>query len=97
VVFGDQNAGIGKCGGLNEALVLIHAARMSGLRVMVGSMIGSSMAMRPAFIAGQFADLVDLDAPLLLGSDTSPSASYDGGFIQFRHDSLIDAGALSDG
>jgi len=77
------NVKLDKCGGLSEALPLIHAARKSGLGVMVGCMLGTSLSLRPAYIAGQFADLVDLDAPLLLRADSEPSASYVKGLVHF--------------
>ena len=77
------NVKLDKCGGLSEALVMAHVARQRGMRVMVGCMGGSSLAMQPAFIAGQFADLVDLDAPLILAHDTPPLARYRDGRVDF--------------
>ena len=37
-----------------------------GLGVMVGNMVGTSLAMAPAFILGQLCDIVDLDGPTFL-------------------------------
>ena len=51
---------------------------------MVGCMGGRSRAIQPAFIAAQWADLVDLDAPLLMASDTTPAATYANGYIGFE-------------
>ena len=82
------NIKLDKCGGLSEALVLAHAARRLGMTVMVGCMGGSSMAMRAAFIAGQFADLLDLDAPLIIENDVSPAARYDAGFVSIPSEAL---------
>ncbi|WP_374584408.1 enolase C-terminal domain-like protein [Pseudoduganella sp.] len=70
------NIKLDKCGGLSSALTLAFEARRRGLKVMVGCMGGRSLALLPAFIAAQFADLVDLDAPLLMASDTSLPAQY---------------------
>ncbi len=77
------NIKLDKCGGLTAALPLACAARRLGMRVMVGCMGGRSMALLPAFIVAQDADLVDLDAPLLLATDNQPSARYQAGCIDY--------------
>ncbi|MQA22302.1 enolase C-terminal domain-like protein [Rugamonas rivuli] len=77
------NIKLDKCGGLSEALALAAEARRRGLRVMIGCMGGRSMALLPAFIAAQGADLIDLDAPLFMASDTTPAALYHGGCISY--------------
>lgn len=63
------NIKLDKAGGLTEALALRDAAREAGFRVMVGCMVGSSLAMAPAVLLAQGADVVDLDGPLLLAED----------------------------
>ncbi|MBV7255310.1 dipeptide epimerase [Pacificimonas sp. WHA3] len=63
------NIKLDKCGGLTEALAMASAARKAGLGLMVGNMVGTSLAMAPAHIVAQFCDLADLDGPLLLDSD----------------------------
>lgn len=75
------NIKLDKCGGLSAALALAREARRQGMRVMVGCMGGRSRAIMPAFIAAQDADLVDLDAPLLMAADTVPSAIYANGCV----------------
>ena len=72
------NIKLDKTGGLTEALALRSAARSMGFQVMVGCMVGSSLAMAPAFLVAQGADLVDLDGPLLLAEDRTPSLRYEG-------------------
>ncbi|MGV6849174.1 MAG: N-acetyl-D-Glu racemase DgcA [Marinibacterium sp.] len=71
------NVKLGKTGGLSEALALTQAARAQGFSIMVGCMIGSSLAMAPALLLAQQADIVDLDAPLLLARDRVPAIFYD--------------------
>lgn len=71
------NIKLDKTGGLTEALALRDAARAAGFRVMVGCMVGSSLAMAPAVIAAQGAEVVDLDGPLLLAEDREPPLRYD--------------------
>ncbi len=75
------NIKLDKCGGLTEALLIAEAARSHGLGVMVGNMVGTSLAMAPAFIVGQQCDVVDLDGPTFLREDRSPSVEYKGGTI----------------
>lgn len=72
------NIKLDKAGGLTEALALADAAAARGLTVMVGCMIGTSLAMAPAVLVAQRARFVDLDAPLLLASDRAHGLRYDG-------------------
>ncbi len=74
------NVKLDKAGGLTEALRLVAAARAAGLGVMVGCMVGTSLAMAPAMLLGGAADYVDLDGPLLLARDRPEGLeSLDGG------------------
>lgn len=75
------NIKLDKCGGLTEGLAMVEAARARGLGVMVGNMLGTSLAMAPAFVIGQFCDIVDLDGPVLLQRDRVPAAVYRDGAI----------------
>jgi L-Ala-D/L-Glu epimerase len=71
------NIKLDKTGGLTEALALRDAARAEGFRVMVGCMVGSSLAMAPAVLVAQGAMVTDLDGPLLLAKDRPHALSYD--------------------
>ncbi|MEO8453639.1 MAG: dipeptide epimerase [Sphingomicrobium sp.] len=75
------NIKLDKCGGLTEALLIAEEARRHGLGVMVGNMVGTSLAMAPAFIVGQQCDVVDLDGPTFLRQDRTPSCEYRDGTI----------------
>ncbi|HEY2682453.1 MAG TPA: dipeptide epimerase [Steroidobacteraceae bacterium] len=75
------NIKLDKCGGLTEGLAMAHEARRLGLKVMVGNMVGSSLAMAPAFVVGQLCDVVDLDGPIFLAQDRVPSISYTDGMV----------------
>ncbi len=75
------NIKLDKTGGLSEALRLREAALAAGLEVMVGCMIGTSLAMAPAVLVGQGARVVDLDAPLLLAADREPGLRYERGRV----------------
>ena len=71
------NIKLDKTGGLTEALALRDAARAEGYKVMVGCMVGSSLAMAPAVLVAQGAEVVDLDGPLLLAEDRDRPLHYD--------------------
>jgi L-Ala-D/L-Glu epimerase len=75
------NIKLDKCGGLTEALLMAAEARRLGLGVMVGNMVGTSLAMAPAFILGQLCDVVDLDGPTFLKEDRTPGVEYRDGQI----------------
>ena len=71
------NVKLDKTGGLTEALALAAAARAAGIGVMVGCMVGTSLAMAPAVLVAQDATVTDLDGPLLLARDRDPPLRYD--------------------
>lgn len=76
------NIKLDKCGGLTEAMQMVHWCRENGLELMVGNMLGSSLAMAPAFIVAQYCRFVDLDGPLWQITDRSSPLNYDGAVIQ---------------
>ncbi|MDP5359975.1 MAG: dipeptide epimerase [Paracoccaceae bacterium] len=71
------NIKLDKTGGLTEALALKHQALAEGYGVMVGCMVGSSLAMAPATILAQGVAFTDLDGPLLLAEDRDVPLEYD--------------------
>lgn len=75
------NIKLDKTGGLTEALLLAAEARALGLKIMVGSMVATSLSMAPALLVAQNADWVDLDGPLLLARDRVPGLSYEAGMV----------------
>ncbi len=70
------NIKLDKTGGLTEALKLKAAAVERGFDLMVGCMVGTSLAMAPATLVAQGARFVDLDGPLLLAHDRDPGLKY---------------------
>jgi L-Ala-D/L-Glu epimerase len=75
------NIKLDKAGGLTEALALAAEARVAGLGLMVGCMVATSLAMAPALIVAQGAEVVDLDGPLLLTRDREPGLVIEGSMI----------------
>ena len=79
--FDMVNIKLDKCGGLTEGLAIAREARLLGLGVMVGNMMGSSLSMAPSFLLGQLCDIVDLDGPTFLARDRVPGVSYRDGRV----------------
>ena len=75
------NIKLDKTGGLTEALATAAEARKLGLKIMVGCMVATSLAMAPALLLAQDADWVDLDGPLLLDRDRVPGLAYTSGTV----------------
>lgn len=75
------NIKLDKTGGLTEALAMADAARARGLKIMVGSMVSTSLAMAPAMLLAGNADWADLDSPLLLARDRRHGLAVHGGWI----------------
>ncbi|MEM1429926.1 MAG: N-acetyl-D-Glu racemase DgcA [Pseudomonadota bacterium] len=71
------NIKLDKAGGLTEALALRAEAERRGFGIMVGCMVGTSLAMAPAVLLAQGAAVVDLDGPLLLAEDRAAPLVYD--------------------
>ena len=71
------NIKLDKTGGLTEALALRAEALAQGYDVMVGCMVGSSLAMAPAVLVAQGMLYVDLDGPLLLAEDRAEPLKFD--------------------
>ena len=72
------NIKLDKTGGLTEAIELADASRRLGLTIMIGCMVGTSLAMAPALLLATDAAFVDLDGPLLLARDRVPGLTYMG-------------------
>jgi L-alanine-DL-glutamate epimerase-like enolase superfamily enzyme len=70
-----------KAGGLTEAAALVQAAQFIGLKVMVGCMVSTSLAMAPASLLASQAAFADLDGPLLLARDREPAMHYEGDIL----------------
>ena len=75
------NIKLDKTGGLTEALRLARKAREAGLGLMVGNMMGTSLAMAPSFVVGCLCDFVDIDGPVLLAQDWPNGLTYKAGRV----------------
>ena len=75
------NIKLDKTGGLTEALLLKNKAVEAGFKIMVGCMVGSSLAMAPATLIAQNATFVDLDGPLLLAQDRQHGLLYNESWV----------------
>ncbi len=75
------NIKLDKTGGLTEALVMKTEAQKLGFQIMVGCMVGTSLAMAPAVLLAQDTDYADLDGPLLLSRDRPGGLRYEGSLV----------------
>jgi len=79
--YGLVNIKLDKAGGLTEALLLAAEARSLGFGLMIGCMVATSLAIAPAMILAQGAEVVDLDGPLLMLKDREPSLAGVGSLL----------------
>jgi L-Ala-D/L-Glu epimerase len=75
------NVKLAKCGGLREAVRMVHAARALGLRVMLGCMIESELGVAPAVQIASLVDWVDLDGHLLLADRPFTGLRFEDGRV----------------
>lgn len=75
------NIKLDKTGGLTEALVMKAEAQRLGFQIMVGCMVGTSLAMAPAVLLAQDTNYADLDGPLLLARDRPGGLRYEGSLV----------------
>jgi L-alanine-DL-glutamate epimerase-like enolase superfamily enzyme len=76
------NIKLDKTGGFTQALALARAGEAMGFRLMVGNMIGTSLAMAPAWHLGLLCEYADLDGTFGLVADRTPAIDCRGGFVQ---------------
>jgi L-alanine-DL-glutamate epimerase-like enolase superfamily enzyme len=75
------NIKLDKAGGLTEALELARLVRARGIDLMVGNMMGTSLAMAPGYVVAQLCRFVDLDGALFLKKDRANPISYEHGVV----------------
>lgn len=75
------NIKLDKTGGLTEALKLARMARDRGLDLMVGNMVGTSLAMAPGYVVAQLCRYTDLDGPLYLERDREHPMAFAEGHL----------------
>lgn len=75
------NIKLDKAGGLTEASAMMQQARGMGLKVMVGCMVASSLAIAPALLLAADADFVDLDGPWWLAEDRPGGCRFERGVV----------------
>jgi L-alanine-DL-glutamate epimerase-like enolase superfamily enzyme len=75
------NIKLDKAGGLTEALALAGDAQRLGFSIMIGCMLGTSLAMAPAMLLSPKARFVDLDGPLLLARERDNGLRYEGSTV----------------
>lgn len=76
--FHGINIKLMKCGGLQEALRLVAVARAHGLKLMIGCMIESSLAIAAAAALTPLFDYADLDGNILINNDPFRGLTLEG-------------------
>jgi L-Ala-D/L-Glu epimerase len=74
---GGVNLKVMKAGGVTQALRMLNRARNLGMKVMLGSMIETSLGTTAMAHLGGGADWIDLDAPLLISNDPFEGIQYE--------------------
>ncbi|MCL1126244.1 N-acetyl-D-Glu racemase DgcA [Shewanella surugensis] len=82
------NIKLDKTGGLTEAMMLLKKAKEMNFEIMVGCMVGTSLAMAPGLLIAQHSQYVDLDGPLLMGRDRDVALKYAEGLVYPNHQGL---------
>jgi L-Ala-D/L-Glu epimerase len=75
------NVKLAKCGGIRNALKMIHTARAHGMLVMLGCMVETSLGISAAAHISGLVDFVDLDGAMLLADDPYSGPTYENGRI----------------
>jgi L-Ala-D/L-Glu epimerase len=75
------NIKLDKAGGLTGAIALVEAARRHDLKIMIGSMVATSLAVAPAMLLASSAHWIDLDGPLLLARDREHGLRIENGIV----------------
>lgn len=76
------NVKLAKCGGLREALKIVHTARAHDLLVMAGCMVETSLGITTAAHLAPLLDYADLDGAALLAEDPFEGATIERGEIR---------------
>ena len=79
--YSHVNIKLDKTGGLTEALALAREAQDRGLGLMVGCMMGSGLAMAPAYVVASLCEVVDLDVPLIVKDPADAAVRHDGRYL----------------
>ncbi|WP_405235071.1 N-acetyl-D-Glu racemase DgcA [Lentisalinibacter orientalis] len=75
------NIKLDKTGGLTEALELARLAEARDIDLMIGNMMGTSLAIAPAYVVAQLCRFIDLDGALFLTNDRPHALSYEHGMV----------------
>ena len=86
--YGAVNVKLDKTGGLSAAAIAEKTAQAMDLKVRVGCMVGTSLAMAPATMLLAYADYVDLDGPLLLKEDRPHGIRFEGSLMHLPEPAL---------
>lgn len=79
------NLKLSKCGGIREALRMIHCARAHGMQVMLGCMVETTLGISAAVQLAPLVDYLDIDGAALLADDPFQGPGIDAdGSVRFN-------------
>ncbi len=76
---GGVNVKLAKCGGIKNAMKMVHTARAHGMRCMIGCMIETSVGISAATHIANLFDFVDLDGAALLSDNPFTGVAFEDG------------------
>ena len=76
------NIKLDKSGGLYDAFKSVALAQDAGLKIMIGCMMGSSLAMAPAMLIAPYCDWIDLDGSLWMKTDRETPLNSNGAVLE---------------
>ena len=87
-VFDGINIKLMKCGGIDEALVMIKIAKRLNMKIMLGCMIESSVVITAAAQLASEVDAVDLDGNLLINNDPYKGVEVNDGRLKLSSENI---------
>jgi len=83
--FHGINIKLMKCGGIREAIKMIHTARACGMKIMLGCMVESSIGITAAAHLSPLVDYADLDGNILISNDPAEGVRVKNGKLILPH------------
>lgn len=84
--YNSINIKLVKCGGLTPALQIIEKAKQLKLKIMIGCMTETTIAISAAAVLAPFANFLDLDGAFLISNDNAHGTKICNGKVVFSQE-----------